>query len=276
MPELPEAETIARGLRAAIAGRRVQRVRIHRPEVVEPMTTASFRRALSGRRVESVGRRAKWITATLDDGRHWVTQLRMTGRFSWRLSSRVRPEPHLSVSFVLAGLHDTGVLRFYDVRRFGRMQVLDPDEWGKLDERLGIEPLSDAFTAATLARLTAGSRAPVRNVLLDQERVAGIGNIYASEACFAAGIDPRRPAASLDGREVRKLHSAIRRVLALAVQRRGTSLSDYRDILGGEGEFQNELDVYGRAGERCRHCGTEIARVIIAGRSAFLCPRCQR
>jgi formamidopyrimidine-DNA glycosylase len=276
MPELPEAEIIARGLHATIAGGRIQRVRVHRAEVVEPISPAAFRRALTDRRILSVGRRAKWIVARLDGGLIWVTQLRMTGRFRWDRSSRLRAEPHLSVSILLEGSRGPGVLRFYDVRRFGRMRVLTAGEWAQLDERLGIEPLSDGFTPAALAQLLARSRAPLRNVLLDQARIAGIGNIYASEACHLARADPRRPAAGLGKGEVRRLHTAIRKVLRSAVGRRGTSFSDYRDLLGDPGTFQDLLEVYGREGESCRRCGGEITRVVLAGRSAFLCPGCQR
>jgi formamidopyrimidine-DNA glycosylase len=277
MPELPEAETIARGLHGAIAGRRVERVTVHRAEAVRPMTAAAFRRALTGRRVEAVGRRGKWIAAVLDDGGRWVTQLRMTGRFTWSPATRrIGREPHLSVSVVLAGRDGAGLLRFHDVRRFGRTSILGPDAWAALDARLGLEPLSPAFTPDALAGLLAASRAPIRNALLDQRRIAGVGNVYANEACFLAGIDPRRPAADLVRAELVRLHSAIRGVLASAVERRGTSFSDYRDLLGDEGSFQNELAVYGRAGRTCRRCGAEIVRVVLAGRSAFLCPGCQR
>jgi formamidopyrimidine-DNA glycosylase len=276
MPELPEAETIARGLHIAIAGCRIRRVRIHRAEVVDPMRPAAFRRALSGRRVVSVARRAKWIAALLDDERRWVTQLRMTGHFSWQPGSHLRGGPHLSLSVLLEGPRGVAVLRFYDVRRFARTWVLDPEAWAELDGRLGVEPLSTDFTPAALARRLARSRAPLRNALLDQRRIAGIGNIYASESCYRAGIDPRRPAASLDRGEIRRLHSAIRRVLGDAVERRGTSFSDYRDVLGERGGFQNVLRVYGRAGERCRRCGGTIGRAVLAGRSTFFCPGCQR
>lgn len=275
MPELPEAETIARGLQARLAGRRVQRVRIHRAEVVEPMTPAAFRRALRDRKVEKVGRRAKWIVALLDDGQRWVTQLRMTGRFTWTLASRLRAAPHLSASFQLEGA-DGGVLRFYDIRRFGRLWVLGPEAWNALDRRLGVEPLSGRFTPQALAASLDSSKAPIRNALLDQRRVAGLGNIYANEACYRSRIDPRRPGSDLNRRELRRLHSAIRTVLAEAVERRGTSFSDYRDVLGGEGGFQNRLDIYGRDGEPCGRCGEEIVRVVLAGRSAFFCPGCQR
>lgn len=275
MPELPEAETIARGLHSFIAGRRIRRSRVHRAEVVEPMTAAEFTRALNGRRVESVGRRAKWITAMLDSGDRWVTQLRMTGRFSWAAASPLRAAPHLSVSLLLDGQNDEGVLRFYDVRRFGRMWILDPPAWKKLDARLGIEPLSPDFEPSALADRLAGSQAPLRNVLLDQTRIAGIGNVYANEACYIAGIDPARPAGGLDESEIGRLHGALKGVLSEAIARRGTSFSDYRDLLGGVGGFQSQLNVYGRAGASCRRCGAEIGRVVIAGRPAFFCPACQ-
>jgi formamidopyrimidine-DNA glycosylase len=275
MPELPEAETIARGLNAAIAGHAVARVRIHRPEVVHPMTPARFRRALKGRRIGHVGRRAKWLAAELDDGCRWVTQLRMTGRFTWSGSSDLRRERHLSLSIALTGPSDGGVLRFFDTRRFARTWVLDAEAWTAIDARLGIEPLSRRFTTAALAALLERSRAPIRNVLLDQRRIAGIGNIYASEACFVAGIDPRRPSNNLSGAEVDRLHAAIRSVLRDAIARRGTTFSDYRDVLGGSGDFQNRLDVYGRAGETCHRCGAAIERTVLAGRSAFHCPGCQ-
>lgn len=273
MPELPEAETIARGLHTAIAGRRIQRVKIHRDEVVEPMRPAAFRRALRGRRVVSVGRRAKWIAALLDDGSRWVTQLRMTGRFAWAPPSPLRSEAHLSASLAIED--DGGVIRFYDTRRFARMWVLDEDEWAELDSRLGVEPLSEGFTPRLLADLLRTSRAPIRNWLLDQTRVAGVGNIYAVEALFRARIDPRRPARSLDRNAVRRLHNAIRSVLGSAVDRRGTTFSDYRDVLGEGGGFQNVLKVYGREGEECLRCGATIDRCVLAGRSAFFCPDCQ-
>ncbi len=275
MPELPEAETIARGLNAAIAGRRIERIKIHRDEVVEPMSPAAFRRRLRGRRVERVGRRAKWISALLDDGARWVTQLRMTGRFTWGSPAPLRAEPHLSASFAIGEGDASGVLRFYDTRRFGRMWVLNERQWAELDARLGVEPLSETLTPKLLESLLENSRAPIRNWLLDQGRVAGVGNIYAVEALFRARIDPRRPACNLDRNEVRRLHRAIRGVLRAAVDRRGTTFSDYRDVLGEGGGFQNVLRVYGREGEECVRCGATIERRVLAGRSAFLCPECQ-
>ena len=275
MPELPEVETIARGLQATIAGGQLRRIRVHREELVRPARPAAFSKALAGRHIVKVNRRAKWIVAQLDDGCSWVTQLRMTGRFTWGPTSSLRSARHLSASFLVNGSSCAGVLRFFDVRRFARMWVLDPEDWSLLDGRLGIEPLSARFTPGALASLLAHSQAPIRNVLLDQRRVAGVGNIYANEACYLAELDPRRPAGGLTPTEVNELHSAIRKILRAAIRRRGTSLSDYRDVLGGSGEFQNKLQVYGRDSEKCRRCGGTIERTVMAGRSAFFCSGCQ-
>jgi formamidopyrimidine-DNA glycosylase len=199
----------------------------------------------------------------------------MTGRFTWAPTAPLRAEPHLSASFLISEGDKPGVLRFYDTRRFGRMWVLDAKGWAQLDGRLGVEPLSETFTPKLLARLLGNSRAPIRNWLLDQTRIAGIGNIYAVEACYSSRVDPRRPAGSLERNEVRRLHNAIRKVLGEAVERRGTTFSDYRDVLGAGGSFQNVLRAYGREGGRCRRCGGVIERVVLAGRSAFFCPNCQ-
>lgn len=275
MPELPEAETIASGLHACAAGGTVERVRVHRDELVQPWTPAAFRQALRGRRIQRVGRRGKWIVALLDDDRRWVTQLRMTGQFTWSDPSPLRDEPHLSLSARVQGGPCPGTLRFYDIRRFARMWVLDGPAWSDIDTRLGIEPLSPDFTSKALVALLANSKAPLRNVLLDQRRIAGIGNIYANEACYEARLDPRRAAGGLSRGEAGRLRRAIQEVLNDAIDRRGTSFRDFRDLLGGRGEFQNVLRVYGRAGTGCDRCGTAVQRTVLAGRSAFFCPGCQ-
>ncbi len=276
MPELPEAETIARGLHACAAGGTVERVRVHRHELVEPCGPPSFRRALRDRTIRQVGRRGKWILASLNGGGRWVTQLRMTGRFTWTDPSPLRRERHLSLSARLEGAGGrVGILRFYDIRRFARMRVLDEEAWAEIDAQLGIEPLSADFTADALHALLANSKAPLRNVLLDQRRIAGVGNIYANEACHQARLDPRRPAGGLGRGEVERLRRALQQVLSEAIERRGTSLSDYRDLLGGRGDFQNALRVYGRTGGRCHRCGDVVQRAVLAGRSAFFCPGCQ-
>ena len=198
----------------------------------------------------------------------------MTGRFTWEPPGRLRTAPHLSTSLLVEGTDSSGIVRFFDVRRFARMWIVDPAEWLAIDSRLGIEPLSDDFTPDALGDLLTRSRAPIRNALLDQHRVAGIGNIYASEACFLAALDPRRAARTLAAGEIERLHKAIRQVLERAIAQQGTSFSDYKDVTGAVGNYQNELAVYGRAGEACVRCEGKIARVVMAGRSAFYCPVC--
>lgn len=276
MPELPEAESIARALDAKLAGATVTGVCVHRSEVVEPMRASVFGQRLRGRTVESVGRRGKWITAELDDGSRWVTQLRMTGRFAWAPPGHLSSKPHLSLSLRVAGPNASGIVRFFDVRRFARTRIVTPEEWADIDSSLGVEPLSESFTVEGLAELFQGTRAPVRNALLDQARIAGIGNIYANEACYYAGIHPGRPGGDLSEGELKRLHAAVRDVLDRAIRSQGTTFRDYRGIAGDQGSFQNELAVYGRAGERCPRCEAEIERSVMAGRSAFYCPGCQR
>jgi formamidopyrimidine-DNA glycosylase len=169
----------------------------------------------------------------------------------------------------------SGRLLFDDTRRFGAVECLAADAWAERDRALGPEPLDDAFTAGDLHAALGRSRSPVRSWLLDQRRIAGVGNIYANEALHGAGIDPRRPARSVGRDEARRLHSALRDVLSRAIEARGTTLRDYRDAEGGTGAFAGLLAVYGRHGEPCPRCKAAVERVVFGNRSAFLCPRCQ-
>ncbi|RMH18948.1 MAG: hypothetical protein D6701_05565, partial [Gemmatimonadetes bacterium] len=172
-------------------------------------------------------------------------------------------------------LDPPGVLVFDDVRRFGTVELLDGSAWAARTGALGPEPLEPRFRGDDLARALARSRAPVRSWLLDQRRIAGVGNIYANEALFRARVDPRRPAASLTRAEALALHRALRRVLREAIERRGTTLRDYRDASGEPGGNAPRLRVYGRDGRPCTRCKTPVERVVFSGRSAFLCPACQ-
>ena len=201
--------------------------------------------------------------------------MRMTGRFAWAPPGRLTSAPHLSLSIRIAGPKASGIVRFFDVRRFARTRIVTAEEWADLDASLGVEPLSHRFTVQRLADLFQGTRAPVRNALLDQGRIAGIGNIYANEACFYAGIHPGRRAGDLSDGELKRLHDAVRDVLDRAIRSQGTTFRDYRGIAGDRGSFQNELAVYGRAGEPCPRCGAAIERLVMAGRSAFCCSGCQ-
>ena len=202
-----------------------------------------------------------------------LINLGMTGRLM--LSSPTEPSPgtHPAVRFFLKG---GGSLVFDDVRRFGVVERLTEDEWEARSNSLGPEPLSRSFTAQALGQGVSASRSPIRSWLLDQRRVAGVGNIYANEALYRAGIDPRRPARSLITEEVTALHRELRWVLRSAIRARGTTLRDYRDSSGEEGGFGPDLEVYGRDGELCSRCNGPIRRTVFGNRSAFICSICQQ
>ena len=265
MPELPEVETIVRGLKPGLVDRSIRRVRIQRPDVLR-QPPRSFSAGLRGRSVESVTRRGKNIVIALTGDRVLIVNLGMTGRLL--LAGPTVRTTHPAVRFTLA-------LVFDDVRRFGALEVLTADDWARRSETLGPEPLSAGYTASRLRADLARSSSPIRSWLLDQRRVAGVGNIYANEALYLAGVHPQRPAKSISESEARALHRAIRKVLRQAIRNRGTTLRNYRDASGSPGENLVALLVYGRAGEPCLHCATGVRRLVFGNRSAFYCPSCQ-
>jgi len=274
MPELPEVETIRRDLAPALEGRRITAVRLFHDDIIlGDLTPEAFRSSVEGRRVLCVDRRAKWLLIRLDD-RVLVTQLRMTGRFAVG-RGKVPPVDdfrHLAAEFDL----DDGRTLFYDdIRRLGGFLLLTADEWVREESRFGPEPLSPRFRASDLGRVLRKGRGPVKNALMDQARVAGIGNIYASEALHRARIDPARPAGELTEDEIRRLHRSVRHVLRASLNSSGTTFSDYRAVNGRSGSFQTLLRVYGRSGEPCMNCGEVVRRVVQAGRSTYFCPGCQ-
>ncbi len=272
MPELPEAETIVRGLRPSLTGRRIVRTRVHHADVVDP-SPGRLARVLKLRTIERIGRRGKIVVLHLDEDVVLAVALGMTGGlFPLRPRQRHPGVTHPAVRLFLEG---GGQLVFNDARRFGRVRAMDRETWRRWSERLGPEPLEPRFTVTWLAAELSRSRTPIRNWLLDQRRVAGVGNIYASEALFRAGVAPERPARSLSPPEVEALHASIIGVLHDAIRSRGTTLRDYRDSQGTGGSFGPLLRVYGRDGEPCRSCGTAIRRVVFGNRSAFYCPSCQ-
>lgn len=273
MPELPEAETIVRGLRPHVTGLVIERVEVPRPDVLRE-DEASFRRSLEGRRFDSVQRRAKNVIAPLTGNRVLAVNLGMTGRllFFSDPPNESRAPTHVAVRLHLEG---NAVLAFDDVRRFGTVEALSQEDWKARSERMGPEPLGRAFTARALIDGLERSRSPVRSWLLDQRRVAGVGNIYANEALYHAGVDPRRPARDVGADEARRLHRALRKVLRNAIEAGGTTLRDYRTADGEEGRYGRTLWVYGRDGEPCSRCGGTIERIVFGGRSAFVCPDCQ-
>ncbi len=273
MPELPEVETIRSELDPELQGRRIEAVRVHKPDIVlGSKTPREFGRRLRGRSFVRVSRRAKYLLFELDNDTVLQTQLRMTGRFAIGPSLPGQAGfRHVAAEFRL----DDGRTLFYDdVRRLGGFLILSAEEWTRISAALGPEPLG-RFSSDDLLRIFENIRAPIKNVLLDQRRLAGVGNIYASEALFRAAIDPTRPAGSLTSEEARRLHRSVRRVLREALQSAGTTLRDYRAVNGASGRYQTRLRVYGREGKACPRCRKPITRIVQAGRSSFLCSSCQ-
>ena len=270
MPELPEVETIVRDLARLLPGAVIREVEVVHPGLVEGEDARSFAEGLRGAAIRRVARRAKNILLHLDRGL-LVVNLGMTGRLLVRAPGDT-PPTHLGVRF---RLEDGRELDYHDVRRFGRLQRFSPEGWEARERELGVEPLSEEFTAEHLHRLARASRVAVKTWLMDQRRVVGVGNIYASEALFRAGIDPRRPAHSLTPGEAARLRETVREVLQEAIGFRGTTLLDYRDASGERGEFSNRLRVYDRAGLPCPACGAPVERIVQGGRSTFFCATCQ-
>ena len=269
MPELPEIETLVRGLGPDLCGRAVARVTV-RENRLRGGVASDFVARLSGRRIRDLHRRGKYLLAPLDDGRVWLVHLGMTGRLTLAGPDRAR-ERH---DHVIVELDDGRLLTYNDPRRFGRLAVLEPEAVGA-ETGAGLDPLGEAFTPAALFALTRERRTSIKALLMDQRRVAGLGNIYVNEILFRAGIRPRRRAARLRLLDCARLVRAARGVLAAAIRAGGSSISDYRDGRGQPGWFQLHHQVYDRAGSPCRRCATPIRAQVIVGRSSFYCPRCQ-
>lgn len=269
MPELPEVETVARGLRARLLGRRIRAVRAHFPGVLT--VGEGCAEPAGGWRVESIGRRGKLLLVELEGGCCLSVHLRMTGHLSIEEPSA----PLLPHTHVTALLDDGTQLRFVDPRRFGRLHLgLREDVHGTAFLRtLGPEPFD--LDARALAERLAARTAPLKSVLLDQKVVAGIGNIYADEILFAAGLHPRQPADRLLPREISVLVEAMHGVLRAAIDGGGSTIRDYRRIDGRAGGYQEAHAVFGRAGLPCRRCGTKLRRSELAGRGTHFCPVCQ-
>ena len=269
MPELPEVETIAQGLARALAGKRIVTVSVRLPKVVAP-GPRRFTRCLIGDSVAGVRRRGKFAVLDLGSRRSLVVHLRMTGRLIVQPASDAPPEPYTNVRL---GFEDGSALCFADPRQFGRMRLVGPEEaWAA---GLGLEPLSAEFTAERFSSLLDGRTTPIKVFLLDQRRIAGIGNIYACEALWRARIRPGTPAGRLSRARRLRLYDAMQDVLRHAIEQRGTSVDDYVDADGLRGGFQNELSVYGREGLPCSICGRPIVRTVIAQRGTWWCRTCQ-
>ena len=272
MPELPEVETIVRQLAPALPGHTILKVGIRRSDVLEK-SAVTFRRALRGREILEVGRRGKNIVISLSGPVVLVVNLGMTGRLLFFPGPKPSPlPPHLAVQLQL---QPASSLFYADVRRFGLLRTFSPEEWVRESARLGPEPMDSSLTWQILSQALRVSRSPIRSWLLDQRKIAGIGNIYAAEALFLSGIHPKRPASSLSPSESKALLSSVRVVLKAAIRAKGTTLRDYRTASGEKGAFVESLRVYGRDGKACLSCKAPVERIVFGNRSAFFCPHCQ-
>jgi formamidopyrimidine-DNA glycosylase len=272
MPELPEVETIRRQLAPRVEGRTLQRLTIADARWSAPLDPAELERAVGGRVVEELGRRGKYLVWHLSGDVHLVMHLRMTGTL---LLDPPPGTPYARVRFDLdSGEH----LLFCDPRRFGTGELAR--DGAALSEffaaRLGVEPLGDEFTPERLVTLARGSRAPVKAFLLNQTKVAGVGNIYADEALFRARIHPLRPAGTLKRAQLAELRDAVVATLNAGIAAGGATIDDFRHADGVSGAFQHEFLVHRRRGDACPRCGTPIVKLVAAGRGTYVCPSCQR
>lgn len=268
MPELPEIETIKNSL-AGIVGARITGTDFRRQDIIKREDFAP--ELLAGMAVRSIGRRGKFLIICLEKGYYLVVHLGMSGRFYRLPAGQDIEAPHVHLAIHL----DNGCqLVYQDPRRFGGIRLcrdLQP-----VFARMGVEPLSNQFTARCLAELCQGRKVAIKNLLLNQCLISGIGNIYADEALFRARVRGTRPAGSLTESEIKRLHRAVRKVLQQSIEEQGTTFRDYRDGWNQEGNFQNFLNVYGQTGQACPVCGRAIEKEIIGGRSSHYCAHCQK
>ena len=275
MPELPETETIARDLDRELRGRRITGAVVRKSDVLRELTADELSRRVAGVTIVRSWRRAKMVVLDLSSGDRIVVQPRFTGALL--LSAGPLPEREALYSTLHFALDDGRDLHYRDIRRLGTLALMSPERFQACADGLGVEPLDPAFTVAHLSGLVRGSRQPVKKVLMDQRMVVGIGNIYANEACWRAGLDPSRAARDLSDVETAALHDGITSVLTESIAARGTSFRDYRDASGGKGDFERSLAAYGRGGKPCLRCGARLVEThAIDGRTTVLCAHCQR
>lgn len=274
MPELPEVETVARGLYERIIGEVIAEVEVFWPHSVATHTVEAFTRGLRGQAIVDVGRRGKYVVLRLASHGCLLIHLRMTGRLVVEEPDAPEDPEAERHTRVVWRMTSGRRVRFWDIRKFGRVHwVAAPEE---TLSALGAEPLDAAFTVDALRAMLAGRRRQLKPLLLDQHFVAGLGNIYVDEALWEARIHPARRAHTLSDEEIERLHAGIVGVLREAVRGRGTTFRDYRGADNQPGDYQRALAVYGREGEPCRRCGHPIERIVIGGRGTRLCPVCQR
>ena len=273
MPEMPEVEIIRRYLDKQLTGQRIMGVDLLLPRQIKWPEPEGYRAMAIGRTIAGMNRRGKYLLMALDNGSELVFHLRMTGRLVY--------EPdgvnHDSYARLLFHLDGGGLLVYGDTRTLGTLYALGPDERWRIHglAEMGPEPLTEAFSPAYLMTAAQGRRTAVKSFLLNQKYIGGIGNIYADEALFLAGIHPQRPANMLTETECRKLAAAVNEVIAAGIADGGTTFRDYQNGAGGKGGHQEHLYAYGRTGQPCRKCGTPMERITVGGRGTHFCPQCQ-
>ena len=274
MPELPETETIARDLDGAIKGRKITKVSVRRPDVLREVSARSLSARLRDAKILRSWRRAKLVVIDLDTSDRIVVQPRFTGALLIDDGSLTPSD--LNYSTLRMELDDGRALHYADVRRLGTFALMSQKRFAEYSGKLGIEPLDRSFTDKHLSGVLRASTQPVKKVLMEQRKIAGIGNIYANEALWRAGIDPSRSAASVSLEEAGTLRDSIVGVLQEAIEARGTSFRDYRDARGKRGSFVEKLNAYGRAGLPCNRCGAKLVSThAVDGRATTMCVRCQ-
>jgi formamidopyrimidine-DNA glycosylase len=275
VPELPETETIARDLDREISGRAILHAVVRKADVLRDVTPKALEQIVTGKAILRCWRRAKLIVLDLSGGERIVVQPRFTG--AMLLCRGPLPDAQAPYSTLHFALDDGRDLHYRDIRRLGTLALMSPARFDTYVGALGVEPLDPAFTDTHLSVLLRASKQPVKKVLMNQRAVVGIGNIYANEACWRAGLDPSRRADSVSEREAVILRASIVDVLTESIAARGTSFRDYVDASGGKGDFERALAAYGRGGQPCLRCGARLIEThAIDGRSTVLCAGCQR
>ena len=274
MPELPEVETVRRTLVDKLSGRTFAQIEILAPKFIRNMPAEEFRHRATGARIEGLRRRGKYLIIDLSTGDELVIHLKMTGRLLYLPAG----EPLAKHTHVIFHLDDGHHLRYVDLRHFGGLHLLGPGRDGAPQglETLGPEPLTPAFTLDYLGRALARRKTKIKPLLLDQTFIAGLGNIYADECLYEAGIHPERPAYTLTEAEVEKLYHAIGRILQWSIESGGTTFSTYVDGQGRKGRFAQNLRVYRREDQACPRCGAPVRRLVLGSRSAHFCEVCQK
>ncbi|HNX11273.1 MAG TPA: bifunctional DNA-formamidopyrimidine glycosylase/DNA-(apurinic or apyrimidinic site) lyase [bacterium] len=284
MPELPEVETIRRDLSARILGTKITKLELLSPQSVLG-NKKEFSTQILGSSFREIDRIGKLLIFVLQKGKYLLIHLKMTGQLIYQTKQELIPGGHEGgevkelpnkMTRVVFSFSDDGKLYFNDQRRFGYLKIVDAKELAKIKEKFGPEPLQAEFNASFLKKLLRGRRGNIKALLLNQLHIAGLGNIYADEALFRAGIRPMRLAGSLSEVETKKLAQEIKGVIKSAISHRGTTFSDYRDATGKRGGFGVKLQVYGRSKEKCYRCGRAITKVKLAGRGTHFCPYCQK